>query len=154
MLYTLTFRVKGREVWKAPANSAEQLNELMMWKLGELKSDAAQSVKSIRVEVSVPFSWPSIVYGSGSTWALEIQKLDNCSGALEVIFHQPEAFDDGQRQFRASLGVLTKLVAIHRKAESGQESLRFHRYQAASRLFTECQQLCSGLLHVIHRVAP
>jgi len=154
MLYTLFFRARGRVEWKVPANTADQLDELIMWKLAQLKSDASESIQSVRVEVSVPFNWPTISYGSGSTWSLDIQKLDNHSGALQISFEQAAAFEDGLWQFRASLQLLTKVVAVHRKAESGKESLRAHHYDAANRMFTECQELCSGLLYEIHRVSP
>lgn len=145
MLYALTVSVKNQGTWRVPAETAEELQRLLAWKLKELGPNPTSLVRWIEVEVNAPLKWPTISYGSGAAWTISMDPINN-GGKLQVEFHQPEAFADGHRQFLVCLQFVTKLVALHRKASLGQEHVRKHRYDAAERMFAECQDLSSGLL--------
>jgi len=153
MLYTLTVSVKNRETWKVPAETAEELQALLGWKFEELGPDRASLVRWIEVEASVLMQWPIISRGSADTWTVSIDRIGN-GGKFRAEFHVPEAFDDGYRQFLTCLLFLTKLVSVHRKASTGQEHVRKHRYDAAMRMFSDCQELASSLLFVVTRISP
>lgn len=157
MLYRLTFQMRSGGEWTVPAENWDVLEALIAWKLDQLfggDTPVAALIRSITVEVLAPLAWRRGSFGSFKTWTLAMDLIGPNSGRLQIIFHEPEAFDEGLRRFIASMRFISDLTILHKKAAAGKNDLRDHRFDAARRMFGECQDVASGLLRHVLSIKP